>query len=174
MGTEQQLDLNQQSSLDVSNYWGGLFTNIKCLSFWQYMSLLAFNRARAAWLCPVVSSVVALVYVATPPMKECWGGSLLGFFFSQTSHACQVRGSQRAATKSSSALGLRSDACSINSPSGETCGVVFIFESRRTSVWEKQCGWAMGYAGPKTEASHSRSSDKFPSSSSRSSSSSGL
>lgn len=102
------------------------------------------------------------------------GGGLLLVFFSQTSHACQVRGSQRAATKSSSALGLRSDACSINSPSGERCGVVFIFESRRTSVWEKQCGWAMGYAGPKTEASHSRSSDKFPSSSSRSSSSSGL
>lgn len=58
---------------------GGLFTNIKCLSFWQYMSLLAFNRTQAAWLCPVVSSVVTLVYVATPSMRVCVGGG--GWFF---------------------------------------------------------------------------------------------
>lgn len=48
------------------------------LSFWQYMSLLAFNRTRAACFCPVVSSVVTLVYVAAPSMKECWG---FCFFF---------------------------------------------------------------------------------------------
>lgn len=48
--------------------------------------------------------------------------------------------------------GLRSDACSINSPSGErceeraraVCGVVLIFWSCRMSVWEEQCGWVMG------------------------------
>lgn len=131
MRTEQQLDLNQQSSLDISNYWEGvgLFTNIKCLSFWQYTSLLAFNRTGVACSFHVFSSVVTLVYVATPsPMFV-----FFCFFFSQTSQACRVWGSQRAAAKSSSGLGLRSDACSINSPSGErceeraVCGVVFIF-----------------------------------------------
>lgn len=44
MITEQQLELNQQLSLDINNYWGvGLFTNIKRLPFWQYMRPLAFN-----------------------------------------------------------------------------------------------------------------------------------
>lgn len=65
---------------------GGLFTNIKCLSFWQYMSLLAFNRTRAAWLCPVVSSVVTLVYVATPSMRV-----LGGLVFFLVRHLTPVR-----------------------------------------------------------------------------------
>lgn len=77
MRTERQLDLNQQLSLDVNNYWGGmgggvvvrggvgLFTNTKkrkkkCLPFWQYMRPLPFKTEHDL-LC------LFHVFVVAPP-----------------------------------------------------------------------------------------------------------
>lgn len=76
MITEQQLELNQQLSLDINNYlWAGLFTNIKHLPFRQYMRPLASSRTRFAPLCrftvfPIHESISLVLYVAKPSVMK--------------------------------------------------------------------------------------------------------